>query len=1092
MNFYTPNRYVHEFYGKLRYAILVMKLTVFLLAFTCFQVCASGYAQRITLSEKNVSVETILKKIKKQSGYHLWYEDNLLDKTRNIDINVANVSLEQALESCLKGFPLTYAIVDKTVVIKRDKSWYELLTVSGKVTDEQNIPMPGVSVRLKGSEIGTTTDNQGGYSLNLPDGNGTLVFSSVGFKTYEVKVSNQSILNLKMSAEAQGLNEVVVVGYGTQQKKDILGAISTVGAKDLEERPATNFGYSIEGKAAGVQVLTPSGKPQGGFSIRVRGTTSITADSEPLYVVDGVPSITTYDINPSDIESISILKDAASAAIYGASGANGVVLITTKRGKSQKAQLSFSTYGGISNVKNKIDVLNRADYIALMTEIGQVAAWDNYKDDTDWHKEIYREAYAQNYQLSVNGGNDATTYYLSGSWLKQDGVVRTNTMNRFNFKVNLDQKVNDFIKVGTSVSYARWYDRNIDDNRGSANSGVIMNVLTSSPVTGIYNADGTFTANPLRLSFNNPVAYTDGSINGFNNSRFFGNLYTEVSILKDLKFKTLFGYDSQRGKYNYFLDPFRTDWGRVNKGLADLNMNESEYWLSENTLSYAKTFAEKHVVDAFVGYTASRTTSESSEIETKGFSGISVPTVNGGSIINSATGGRAARTNTSFVGRVRYAYDDKYLLSSNLRADGSSVFGPDKHWGFFPSFSAGWRISKENFLKDAEFISDLKIRYAWGKVGNDHIGPYAWYGLIATGSNYILGEQVNSGTAPQTPENRNLRWESTTQNNIGIDVSLFKSRINLSVDLYRKSTADLLFDKPVPTSSGFLGALQNIGKLENKGIEFALNTKNLTGAVKWESDFNISFNRNKVGYIGDQELAVGGIPQRQQAAIIKEGLPIGTFWGYVSKGVDPKTGNMIYEDVNGNGYNIDEDGALDAGDRKVIGNANPKFTYGFTNRVSYGSFSLDLFLQGVQGNDIFNATRIETEGMMDYRNQSVAVLRRWTKEGQITDIPRAESGNVINSDISSRFIENGSYLRVKSLTLGYKLPQSVLSKMKLRSVSLYVTGENLLTFTKYSGYDPEVSAFAGTGGESSNGALGIDYGTYPQVRQFIFGLSVSF
>ncbi|WP_326992134.1 TonB-dependent receptor [Chitinophaga sp. 212800010-3] len=1058
-----------------------MKFLAILLLCFATQSTAMLYSQdvKITLKAEHLPLKKFFKLVESKCNYRIAYSSNLLTNGTAVNIDVVEQPLQQVLQTALANTRLTFQIMNDNLVVIRMRDSAAVQSrdlIKGTVKNVRGEPVAGATV-LAGKKV-SITDGSGHYEIAAAPGD-LLVFTFIGYEKQEIRVGSQSTVDVIFEEKKGALNEVIVVGYGAQRKKDLTGAVSTVSAKDLEDRPATNFGYSMEGKAAGVQVVRSSGKPQGGFSIRVRGTTSITADSEPLYVVDGVPSATTFDINPNDIENITILKDASSAAIYGAAGANGVVLITTKRGKKQVPQIAFNTYAGSSKVTKKLPVLNRQEYIDLMTQLGQVADWSKYTANTNWHDEVFRNAASQSYQVSLTGGNDATTYYLSGAWLKQDGVVRTNTMNRYNFKINLDQKVGKFVKVGTSIAYSKWFDRNVDDNRGSGNGGVIMNVLTMSPVVGIYNPDGTFTANPLRLSFHNPVAYTDGSTNGYNNSRFFGNIYGEVQLLPSLKFKSLFGYDHTTGKYNYFLDPYKTDWGRVNKGIADLNMDENVYWLSENTLTFSKKF-HKHHLEALAGFSTSKTSSESSQIETKNFSGISVPTVGGGAVINKATGARSARSNDAFISRINYSYADKYLFTGNFRADASSVFGPGNRTGYFPSFSLGWRISEEPFFKSVRNIDELKLRFGWGKVGNDHIVPYAWYGQVGTNNNYVMGGGVQPGTAPITPENRDLRWETTTQHNIGIDIAILKSRIIFSADAYLKHTHDLLFDKPLATSSGFTSALQNIGKLENKGLEFTVSTKNLTGPFSWNTDLNFSLNRNKVIDIGHEILPIGALPQREETSTIREGLPLGTFWGYVATGVDPKTGMMTYAD-------LDKSGDVSDGDKTVIGNANPRFTYGLTNTLSYKGWNLSVFLQGVQGNDIFNGTRIEIEGMNDYRNQSTAVLRRWTKEGQVTDIPKAVPDDVSNSRISSRFVENGSYLRLKAVTLSYRLPDQVTKRCRINGASIYVTGENLLTATRYSGYDPEVSAFGG-----QNGAIGIDFGTYPQTRQVIAGLNVSF
>ncbi|RZK56169.1 MAG: SusC/RagA family TonB-linked outer membrane protein [Pedobacter sp.] len=1057
-----------------------MRLVLFLMTVFIIQANAEGYAQKVSISKSNVSLETVFSEIIKQTSYNVICDASILKKEYSVSINLKNASLESAMQECLKGLPLTFQFIDKNIVVTvKNVPTAQANTAKGIVTDADGIPLPGVVITVKSSGKSTQTAENGAFSVEFSQPTDELTFSYVGFTTQTLIVSAGQTINVTLAKSVEALNEVVVMGYGTQKRKDVLGAVSVITSEDFEDRPSTNLGYSMQGKAAGVQIIRPSGKPQGGFSLRVRGTTSISAGSEPLYVIDGVPTQLLYDINPNDIETISILKDASSSAIYGAAGANGVVLITTKRGKTGKAKLNLSAYTGVSKTANRLDVLDRTQYIALMDEIGQVANWNNFTANTNWHNEVFRTANLQNYQLSVDGGNDNTKYYISGAYVKEQGVVKANDVKRGTFKTNIDQKINNHITIGTSVGYSRWFDRNIVDNVGSGNSGVIMNVLTSSPVIGIYNEDGTFTANPLRLSFNNPVAYIDGSENGYNNSRFFGNIYANVDIVKGLRFRSMFGYDNYNSKYNYFLDPFKTDWGRVNAGIATFSTDQSEYWLSENTLEYKTIYKERHAFEALAGFTSQRKYGESSAMESKGFSNTSVKTVNGGSIFGNPTATKSERSNVSVLGRIRYTFDDKYLLSGTVRADAASPFGQDHRWGYFPSVSVGWRISRENFLKDVEKINDIKIRFAWGKVGNDGIGPYAAYGLVGTGNNFVQGGVVHAGTVPSTPENRKLQWESTTQNNIGLDVAVLDNRLSVTIDAYSKKTSNLLLDKPVALSSGFSGALQNIGNLENKGIEFLVSSKNTVSALKWNTDFNISFNRNKVGYIGGQDILDGFINLRQEASLIREGLPLGVFYGYTALGVDEQTGMMVYKDFN-------NDNVIDGADKSVIGNPNPKFTYGLNNNLNYKNWSLTIFLQGVQGNDVFNATRIETEGMNDFKNQSVAVLNRWTAAGQKTDIPKAIYGDVSNSDISTRFVEDGSYLRLKSVTLGYSLPKSILGKLGLNNAGIYVTGENLFTVTNYSGYDPESSAFSG------NGAFGIDFGSYPQVRQLIFGLNVSF
>ncbi len=959
------------------------------------------------------------------------------------------------------------------------------VNVKGSVKANDGTTMPGVTVVIKGTSTGTTTGSDGQFSLSAP-ADATLVFSFIGFATAEIAVAGKTLVDVTLTESATNLSEVVVMGYGTQQKKDVTGAVASVTAKEFKDRPNTQLGYALEGKVAGVQVVRPSGQPQAGFTIRVRGTSTITAGSEPLYIVDGVPTTSVNQINPSDIESMSILKDASAASIYGASGSNGVVIITTKRGGNQKTKVTFDTYMGSSKVWRKLDVLNAAQYKDLVSEMGQTTDWSLYPYDSHWQDQAFRTGHQQSYQLAVSGGNENTNYYISGSWMKQEGIEITNVVDRYNFKTNLDHTVNKVLKVGTSISYNRWRDVSVNE---TGRWGAINSLITGAPVTEVYNADGTFAANPFIPDLENPIALLLANDHAYVNARFLGNVYAEISPVQDLKFRTMFGYEQNNGTYTGWVDPYRSREGRNFQGIADLNSNEQTYWISENTLTYSKNF-EKNSLTALAGFVVSENDLNSSNINAKGFGGSAIQTVNGGST-RTATAGITQRRNAAFLSRVNYGYDDKYLLTANFRADASTVFSAtDNVWGYFPSFSAGWRISKEDFFTGLDFINDLKFRAGYGEVGNDQVGNYASYGLVSAGAFYVYGGNVVPGTSPVTLENKNLKWETTKQTNFGLDFAFLDNRILFTTDYYIKKTTDMLLNRPIPASVGLPSstATKNIGEMENRGFEFQVTSHNLNSQneLKWTTDFNISFNKSKIISLDGGTIKVGNISDRGSVAIAQEGQPLGLFFGYISDGVDPATGDMIYRDLDG-------DSTLSDGDKTIIGNANPKYTFGLTNTFTYKGWSFSFFFQGVQGNDIFNASRIETEGLSMETNQLATVLNRWTTPGQNTGIPRATYGDFTNSLISSRFIEDGSFVRLKSLSLGYELPKSIISKLNVSRLYLYISSENLLTFTKYSGFDPEVSVYGlSSNNTEKNIAPGVDYGTYPQSRDFLVGLNVTF
>lgn len=955
-------------------------------------------------------------------------------------------------------------------------------SVTGKVSDSAG-PLPGVNVAVKNSKIGTTTDLDGKFILNNLSKDAVLVISYLGYTTQTIAVNGQTTINVTLVSDNVDLKEVVVVGFGTSKKKDVTGAIALVGAKEFEGRANTGIGNALEGKVAGVQITKPSGQPQAGYTIRVRGTSTITAGAEPLYILDGIPTTSISEISPSDIESMTVLKDASSAAIYGANGSNGVILITTKRGGNQKTKVTLDTYISSATVSKKLDVLNAAQYKDLMTEMGQTTDWNKYHFDNNWQDQVLRTAVSKNYSLGISGGDEKTNYYLSGTYLDQEGVVITNEVKRYTFKLNLDHKVSNSIKVGSSIGYSKWRDVDINE---SGKFGVLLNTIVGAPVMDTYEANGTFSTHPFIPDMESPVALILKNEHAYENYKFNGNVYGEVSFLKYLKFKSLFGFEQLNSTYNSWVDPYTSREGRGFGGMASLYNNQNSLWNFENTLSLAKSF-DKHNFNALVGYIASETENSSASITAQNFGSSAVHTVNAGAERNAGYNESKGR-NVAVIGRLNYTYEDKYLLTANFRADAYSGFGINNRWGYFPSFSGGWRISKEDFFKDVKGVNDLKLRVGWGEVGNGQVGPFSHYGLVSPGAPYVEGGSVVPGSNPTTLESTDLKWETTQQTNIGIDVSLLDNRLAIVTDYYIKKTDEMLLNKRIPASTGFTNALLNVGAMENKGFEFTVSSKNMVDELKWNTDFNMSFNKSKITSLPGGSIQLGQLNNdgRGLVAIAQEGQPLGTFYGYVSEGVDPATGNIKYKDLDGSGD-------LSDGDKTIIGNANPKFSWGLANDFKYKNWSLNIFFQGVQGNDIFNATRIDTEGMYGGNNQLTTVLNRWTTPGQITDMPRADFGGDQNVKVSSRYVEDGSYIRLKSITLGYSLPSDIVSKLSISRARFYLTAENLFTWTNYSGLDPEVSIYGRSGNNSlKNIAPGIDYGTYPQTRDIIFGLNLSF
>jgi TonB-linked SusC/RagA family outer membrane protein len=957
--------------------------------------------------------------------------------------------------------------------------------ISGKVTDAQGEGIPGVTVQILGTLTGTTTDIDGSYKIAAKEG--VLKFSFIGFASQEIQITSENTINVVLLETAQNLNEVVVIGYGTQKKKDLTTAVSVVGEADIKDRPITSAAQALQGKAAGVQVTQPSGKPGVGMSVRVRGSTSVLAGNEPLYVVDGVPTTDINGLNPTDIATMSVLKDASSAAIYGARAANGVVLITTKRGKEDTPVVSFNAYYGISNLRKTIDVLNTKEYRDLMQEIG-LTVDPTRTDFNNWSDKTFGTGQTQSYQFSFSGGTDKSRYFVSAGYLSDEGMVAPATFDRYSLRINLDNELNSWLKIGTSINILRINTKDTPDNASSGRGGVIMSALNTPPFLntwqgekdpGFVLTDKTwYDPNPFQPSWENPIAYMDGAEQRTIQNRMSGNINAEFRLMKELTFITKLGADANNSQWDYYLDPFRTAYGRVNNGLGRSNKWVGFTYLWENTLNYAKTF-DKHNVSAMLGSSAQKYQGNNTYIEGNDFpADVSVKTINAANTVSGNTT-MDEWALASFFGRATYDYSGKYYLTVSLRQDGSSKLA--HQWGTMPSFSAGWRISSEEFMQGLTKIDDLKIRGGWGKNGNQEgIPNYARYGLI--GYSRVTPTSPLSGPASYqyTYGNPDLRWETTAQTNIGFDLTMFNARLTLTVDAYIKKTSDVLLNVQLPSTLPITTIQTNAGEIENRGIEFDLGGVIMQKAVKWSADLNMSFNRNEVISLEYTPVYYFGriYSNNSDVSIVKPGLPLGSFFGYVSEGVDPETGDLIFKD-------IDNNGEINSSDRTIIGNAQPDFTFGFTNTLSYKKWDLNVFFQGSVGNDIYNATRIDLEGMFDSKNQSKVVENRWTTVGQITDIPRP--GNMDNVRNSTRFVEDGSYARLKALTLSYRLIENTGKFKAIKKLSIYFTGENLLTFTNYSGFDPEVNAFGNSATE-----LGIDYGTYPQARTFIVGLNVEF
>ena len=1000
--------------------------------------------------------------------------------------------------------------------------------MKGVVTDATGKTVPGVSVLVKNTTTGTVTAQDGAYNINVPNGNGALVYSYIGYISQEVPVNGRSTINVTLEEDQQSLQEVVVIGYGTVKKSDLTGSVVSVSSADIKAVPVATFDQALQGRAAGVQVVQSSGAPGGGTNIRIRGTSSVNASSEPLYVIDGMlinndtgetsiggrgPSTNPLaTINPSDIESIEVLKDASATAIYGSRAANGVILITTKKGKSGKGSVSFESYYGVQTVTKKLGLLNATQFAELANEADRnanlVPSYPNPQSlgaGTDWQKELFRQAPIANYQLSFTGGNDKTQYALGGGYFTQDGIVLNSGLNRYSFRSNFSTEVNKKLKVGANLSYNRIKNNGVLTGPAPVIQGVVYNALLFNPILPVYDPTrpGGYTfQHDRRDAIANPIAEAKEYISTTTTSRILGNVFAEYQIVNGLSFRSSFGIDGLSTKSNSFGPAFlkRTENSR---GEASISTLQALTWLSTNTLTYNRQINPANSINVLLGYETQQFSNESVNAYAFGFPEPRTGYHDIGSAENpqTTTNGELAWSIRSYFGRINYSLLNRYLFTITSRTDGSSKFAEGNKYGFFPSAAFAWKVIEEDFMKASPFFSDLKFRASYGLTGNQSIPPYQSLALIgAVGQGvFSTGSNVTAfrGREPLSYPNKDLKWETTTQLNLGVDLSVLKNRIGLTVEVYHKNTRDLLLSTPIPYTSGFGNTLLNIGNVQNRGVDVAFNSVNLNGPVRWNTSFNISFNRNKITNLarkGDVNLGVGG-------NILREGQPIGTFFGYVFDGIyqtdeeaktspviagqKPAAGDRKYKDISG--PNGTPDGIVNDFDRTIIGSAQPNFVWGLNNTVAYKNLTLSFFFQGSQGNQLVNQNLSDLANVNGKQNVlASAGLGRWTPQNPSNLYARALT--TANDNVfSSRFVEDASYLRLKNVTLAYNFPSVLMNKIGMSNARIYVSGTNLWTLTNYSGYDPEGNAYGGT-----TNIVGVDFGGYPQATTYTVGLNIGF
>lgn len=978
--------------------------------------------------------------------------------------------------------------------------------VSGLIKAPDGETMPGVNVLLKGTTIGTASDIDGRFTLSVPSNESVLVFSFIGYVTKEVTVGNSSEIDVTLDENLSALSEVVVVGYGTQERAKVTGAIASIGSDKINALPVASLSSAIQGRAAGVAV-TSSGSPGTNPQVRIRGIGTV-GNNDPLYVIDGIPAGGINEINPADIESIEILKDASTAAIYGSRGANGVILVTTKKGKRGKPVVSFDAYYGTQNAWKTLDLLNRDQYIAFGKDLLQNAdlplpdRFNNLgefaSNDIDYQDEMFIAAPIQDYNVNVSGGSENVLYNFSLGYFNQEGIMRGSDFERYSVRSNTEFKINKRIKIGQTLTVA-YSNRNNEPFSGGRSQ--LEHIVKAVPYIPIRDASrpGGFRATDRVDGSDpeNPVLNAELRRNNDQNYKILGSAYINVNILDGLDYKFLVGMDIGVGNNFQYSPSF--DAGDFSIAtFASISQSRSTFVspLLSNQITYTKDIGNHHFDILAV---LEKQTSNYSSLSGAGQNSLTNDVRELQGVENQTTSSnRTEYALISYIGRINYDFNQKYLVSASIRRDGGSRFGPGNKWGIFPSVSAGWRVSQENFMQGIPAISDLKFRGSYGETGNDRIGDYVYQGTINSNMFYNFDGSLQTGNTISSLANADLKWETTKMKNIGLDLGLWNDQFTFSFEWFQNTTEDMILGVPIPPSLGYDGApIANVGTVKNEGIEFTAGYELRSGDFILSLDGNMGFVNNELISLGTGNTIFGPEFQGDAMTLTEEGMPIAYFYGWIADGIfqsgentssqpNASAGDIKFRDING-------DGVIDANDRTNLGHYLPDFTYGLNANASYKGFDFTMFWQGVSGNEIFNNLRYHTEGMTRLFGASTVVLDRWTPGNTDTDVPRAVSGDPNrNARASSRFIEDGSYLRLKNISLGYSIPSATLNSWSRGTVSkvrVYFSAQNLLTITDYSGYDPEIGARTGI---NSSLGTGIDYGQFPAARTFLGGIQVSF
>lgn len=1117
-------------------AIIIMRsfLLYILLGLTVLK-ANDTYAQtKLNIDLKDATLETLIKEIQENSEYIFFYKDGILPRNATISIRRNGVTLSTILDSVLDDKSLGYKILDRQVTIFQKKPAEPPIlkleyinqgfTVSGVVQDPTGIPLAGTNILEKGTTNGTQSDFDGNFTLVVTDENVTLVASYIGFSTKEIPVAGQATITISLEENAAALDEIVVIGYGTQKKSDLTGSVTSLNQDDLNPGANASVDQMMVGRAAGVQINQASSEPGGGLAIRIRGSSSVNASNEPLYVIDGFPIDNSPNLgsggaaqvgenlsprnplnslNPADIQSIEILKDASATAIYGSRGANGVILITTKKGKEGRINITYDTYAGIQSAAKNLEVLSAEQYISFINDLSveqgnepvfSAANIAEIGNGVNWQDEVYRSAAVTSHNLSASGGTANTNYYTSFNYFDQQGIVKNSGIKRYIGRINIDSKISDKAQIGVNFNTSLVLDNNnIDGVQTNENAGPVNASFLYDPTEPILDPDGSFSQSS-NLTINNPVALVRGVLSQNETNRTFGSAFVNYNFTDELSGKFNFGTDRQTSRRDIY-NSTKTLRGAAAGGIASIYVQERSNYLFEYTATYNKVFNEDHALTVLGGVTYQKFGTRFFAGSISGFPTDDLLTNNlelGDTNTDTLESGKEDNTLLSYLGRINYNLFDKFLLTASLRADGSSRFGANNKWGYFPSFAFGYKMDQEEFIPEA--FSQLKLRASWGQTGNQEIGNFGSLLTFGTGPNVVLNGAVLSSAIPQRIANPNLKWETSEQFNVGLDFGLVGGRINGTLDYFSKSSKDLLFNLPIPQASGFSSVLTNVGEVRNRGFEFLVSGINVrTEHFKWETTLNFSAIRNEVIDLGRVEnIVTGNIQSVGNTAIVQVGDPLASYYGYVVTGIfqegddiansaqpNAQPGYPIFEDRNG-------DGVITPTDQTIIGNPYPDFTYGIQNSFSYKKLKLDLFFQGQENVDLLNVNVIESMYPANIRRNRLSeqILNRWTPENPDTKWPSAVNPNAYGaSKVNTLTIEDASYFRLRNVQLTYDIN---VERLKfINGLRVYVSGQNLFTITKYSGFDPEANSF----GRSN---VRVDYSSYPLARTFTLGLTANF